>query len=41
VGTEQVFRRCVKSEDAYAAGIGSVGMTWVSWLVSRGKPDDS
>ncbi len=31
----------VKSEYAYAAGLGSVGLTWLSWLASRGKPDDS
>lgn len=30
----------VKSEYAYTAGLASVGLTWVAWLVSRGKPDD-
>lgn len=31
----------VKSEYAYSAGLGSIGVTFLSWLVSRGKPDDS
>lgn len=31
----------VKSEYAYAAGFGSIGLTFLSWLASRGKPDDS
>lgn len=31
----------VKSEWAYAAGFGSIGLTFASWLASRGKPDDS
>lgn len=31
----------VKSEYAYAAGFGSIGLTFVSWLASRGKADDS
>ncbi|WP_368809768.1 hypothetical protein [Kocuria sp. CPCC 205233] len=31
----------IKSEYAYAAGFGSTGMTFASWLASRGKPDDS
>jgi hypothetical protein len=31
----------VKSEYAYAAAFGSVGLTLLSWLASRAKPDDS
>lgn len=31
----------VKSEYAYAAGFGSIGLTFASWLSSRGKSDDS
>jgi hypothetical protein len=31
----------VKSEYAYAAGFGSVALTWVAWAVSRGKPADA
>lgn len=31
----------VKSEYAYTAGLGSIGLTFLSWAVSRGKQDDS
>jgi hypothetical protein len=31
----------VKSEYAYAAGFASIGLTFASWLASRGKPDHS
>lgn len=31
----------VKSEYAYAAGFGSIALTFGSWLASRNKRDDS
>lgn len=31
----------VKSEYAYAAGFGSIALTFLSWLVSRKKTPDS
>lgn len=31
----------VKSEYAYAAGFVSIGLSFVSWTLSRMKPDDS
>jgi hypothetical protein len=31
----------VKSEYAYATGLGSVALTWVAWAVSRGTSADA
>lgn len=31
----------IRSEHAYAAGLGSIGLSFLSWGISRAKPSDS
>jgi len=30
----------VRSQHAYIAGFASIGLSFTTWLISRGKPDD-
>lgn len=36
---EKLHDMGVKSEYAYLGGFASIGLSFVAWLISRGKPD--
>ena len=38
---EKLHEAGIKSEYAYLGGFGSIGLSLVSWLISRVKPSDS
>lgn len=38
---EKLHEAGIKSEYAYLGGFGSIGLSLVSWLISRAKPKDS
>lgn len=37
---EKLHNVGIKSEHAYLGGFASIALTFVSWLISRGKPSD-
>ncbi|WP_434615001.1 hypothetical protein [Arthrobacter sp. A5] len=38
---EKLHETGIKSEYAYLGGFASIALSFIAWLISRGKPDDS